>query len=149
MTKKELKEYSVRITQSTKTGLVVITYEIILNYLQTGKAAFEKGEIKDFVFNVNKAKQFVNNLSGCLDFKYTISKELFEIYLFINRTLSECVVKKDGSKVQNIIGIIEKLKTAFAEVGKNEKTGPVMENTEKIYAGLTYSKGKLNEITLR
>lgn len=149
MTKKDLKDYSVRITQSSKTGLVVITYEIIINYLDSAKKAFEKDDLKEFVFNVNKAKQFVNQLSSCLDFKYSISKELFEIYLFINRTLSESVIKKDVVNIQSIIGIVEKLKSAFSEVGKNEKNGSVMENTEKIYAGLTYSKGKLNEITIR
>lgn len=149
MTKKDIKDYSVRITQSSKTGLVVITYEIIINYLNSANKAFEKDELKDFVFNVNKAKQFVNQLSSCLDFKYSISKELFEIYLFINRTLSESVIKKDAVNIKSIIGIAEKLKSAFSEVGKNEKTGSVMENTEKIYAGLTYSKGKLNEITIR
>lgn len=149
MTKKEIKEFSVRITQSSKTGLVVITFEIINNYLGSAKDAYEKSEVKDFIFNVNKAKQFVNELSSCLDFKYDISKELFEIYLFVNRTLSDCVIKKDDSNIERIMGIVEKLKSAFGEVGKNEKSGTLMDNTEKIYAGLTYSKGKLNEVTLR
>lgn len=149
MTKKELQEYSIRVTQSSKTGLVVITYEIIINYLETAKKVFDETDIKEFVYNINKSKQFVNELSGCLDFKYKISLELFEIYLFINKTLVEAIVKKDKTNINSVISMIEKLKDSFEKISKDEKPGSLMENTEKIYAGLTYSKGKLNEYTVR
>ena len=149
MTKKELQEYSIRVTQSSKTGLVVITYEIITNYLESAKKAYDVEDIKDFIHNINKAKQFVNELSSCLDFKYKISLELFEIYLYINRVLVDAVIKKDKDQIDSIIGIIGKLKEAFSKISEEEKIGSVMNNTEKIYAGLTYSKGKLNEYTVR
>lgn len=149
MTKKELQEYAIRVTQSSKTGLVVITYEIITSYLDTAKKVYDKENIKEFVYNINKAKQFVNELSSCLDFKYKISLELLEIYLYINRVLVASVIKKDADQIDRIIGIINKLKSAFGKISEEEKPGTVMENTEKIYAGLTYSKGKLNEYTVR
>ncbi len=77
MTKEEIREYTLRISQRSKMELIVITLEIIENYLNVAM----KGE--ELVYNVNKAKQFINRLSGCLDFKYPISKELFEACSFL------------------------------------------------------------------
>jgi flagellar protein FliS len=67
----------------------------------------------------------------------------------MNRILSEVVLKKDIEKISIVLGMTGKLKTAFKEVSEKEPSGAVMKNTDKVYAGLTYSKGKLNEYKVR
>ena len=64
MTKEEIKEFSLRIADSSKTELVVITYDIIINYIDGAIKAYEEEELENVVFNLQKAKQFVNNLSS-------------------------------------------------------------------------------------
>ena len=44
--------------------------------------------------------------------------------------------------------VMGKLKDAFIEVAKEDDSAPVMENTQQLYAGLTYGKGALNEVLL-
>ena len=44
--------------------------------------------------------------------------------------------------------VMTKLKEAFEEVAKQDTSGPLMENTQQVYAGLTYGKGSLNEVLI-
>ena len=60
MTKEEMKEFSLRIAESSKTELVVITYDVILNYVESAVKAHKDNELDLVVFNLQKAKQFVN-----------------------------------------------------------------------------------------
>lgn len=149
MTKEEMKGYSLRITQSSKSQLVVITYEIIVNYLNAANEAFKAGRTEDFIFNIKKAKHFVDNLISSLDLTYQLSLELLSIYLFINRSLVEAIVKKKDSQIEKLVCIMDKLRAGFEEISKEDKSGPVIKDAPKVYAGLTYSKDKLNEYTPR
>lgn len=149
MTKVEIRDYTLKITQSSKTQLVVISYEIIINYLTSAKTSLEFNDTKDFLSNIKKAKEFVDNLLSSLDLQYKLSFELMNIYLFINRCLIEALAKKESNKIDRIISMIEKLKVGFMEVSKVDHSGPVIKDAQKVYAGLTYGKGTLNEYTVR
>ncbi len=63
----------------------------------------------------------------------------------MNNALVRADIRKDISETERIIGMLKKLQAAFAEVGKEDDSGPMMENTQQVYAGLTYSKSSLNE----
>jgi len=80
MTREELKDYAMRICQGSKEDLVVTTFYIIDNYLEDARNAYKEGRMKDFVYALNKAKQFVNNLSSSLNYKYALAFELRNIY---------------------------------------------------------------------
>jgi len=41
--------------------------------------------------------------------------------------------------------VLKKLLIGFEGVSKEDHSGPMMRNTQQLYAGLTYGKGKLNE----
>jgi flagellar protein FliS len=41
---------------------------------------------------------------------------------------------------------MEKLRKSFEEVAKQDTSGSVVQNSQKVYAGLTYGKGTLNEV---
>lgn len=149
MTKEEINIFSKRVAQSSKSELVVISYEIILNYIASAKAELAKEDTEKFLFNVKKAKQFVNDLSSVLDFTQKISFELMNIYMYVDRCLVKSIVKRDNCDLDTVESVISKLKTAFEEVSKADDSGAMMKNGEQIYAGLTYGRGVLNEVTMR
>ncbi|MBE5925452.1 MAG: flagellar protein FliS [Lachnospiraceae bacterium] len=149
MTKEEINVFSKRVAQSSKSELIVISYEIILNYIESAKIELAKENTEKFVFNVKKAKQFVNDLSSVLDFTQKISFELMNIYMFIDRCLIKSMVKKMDCELSTVESIIGKLKVAFEEVSKSDDSGAMMKNGEHIYAGLTYGRGVLNEVAIR
>jgi flagellar protein FliS len=140
MNKEQIREYSMRISQSNRTQVVVITYEIIINYLDSGRVCLDNGNDTEFVFNVKKARQFVNQLSSALDFKYEISYELMNLYMYASDCLLKSELRREDVNLSTVRNMMEKLREAFAKVSESDNSGAVMQGGEKVYAGLTYGK---------
>ena len=102
MTKEQINEFSMRISQSNKTQIVVVTFEIIINYIDSALEAMHKDKTDDFVFNVKKARQFVNQLSTSLDFRYGIAVELMNLYLFANDCLLKSELRKQNVELEAV-----------------------------------------------
>lgn len=145
-----MKNFSLRIAESSKTELVVITYDIILNYIDSAAKAYGEKDLDAVVFNLQKAKQFVNNLSSCLDFKYGVSHELMRLYIYINNCLVKDIVKRRMSNADQIKAIITKLRDSYNEICPLDSSGKVMKNSEQVYVGYTYGRtSTLNEVIVR
>jgi len=142
MTKDEIKEFSMRIAQSNKTQLVVISYEIIVNYIESAKSSEDE---KDFIFNIQKAQQFLNDLTSALDYSYEISYDLLSLYSYANRCFVKSIAKKQQCDLDTVKNMMLKLRESFEKVSKEDKSGPVIKNVEPVYAGMTYGKNSLNE----
>lgn len=150
MTKEEMKEFSLRIAESSKTELVVITYDVILNYVESAVKAHKDNELDLVVFNLQKAKQFVNNLSSCLDFKYEISHQLMRLYIYVNNCLVKDIAKRNPANAENVKAVISKLRDSYNEISPLDKSGKVMRNSEQVYVGYTYGRtSTLNEVIVR
>ncbi|MCR5792893.1 MAG: flagellar protein FliS [Lachnospiraceae bacterium] len=154
MDTKKFQEYSARITQASRSQLVVITFEIIIESIRDAMVSYNKNDIAAFQKELNRGKLLINEKIGALDMQYDISKELFQIYEYCGRMIAEAFVKGTSAvspkleedKLNRVISIMERLKSSFEQVAKQDESGPVMKNTQKLYAGLTYSRKSLNEV---
>ncbi len=150
MTKEQIQQFTVRIANCNKTELVVITYDIILTYLDEAQRSYDLNDMEGFVFNVKKARQYVNNLTTNLDLQYSISYELLRLYMFIDKSLFQGILKKKPVNFQCLNEMIERLKASFVEVAKQDTSKSVLNNTQEVYAGYTYSRGGgLNEMVMK
>lgn len=145
MTKEEKNAFSYRIMQASPTQLVVILYEMAECYVKQAISNAEAGNIDEFRADLKNAGRVINELNHALDLKYEISLQFMQIYVFINRAMIRASVSKETAELTRCMGMLGKLKAAFAQISGEDKRGPVMENTQQVYAGLTYSKGSLNE----
>lgn len=148
MTKEQLGEYTRRITQTNRTGLVVITYEIIDQYLDDAAKALELYNLEDYVFNIKKARQFLNQLMNTLDFKYAISIQLLNVYRFAEDCLIKCELRRKDVHLQEVRDILMDLQKAFAAVAQQDTTGAVMMNTQAVYEGFTYGRNGRNNVNV-
>lgn len=148
MTKEEISDFSKRIAQSNKTQLVVLTYEMILNYLDSAKKSFDDGNEGDFVFNLQKSKQFIDNLVSSLDFKYEMSYDLYSLYGYANKCITKSIIKKKNCELDAVIKMISKLMESFDKISDQDDSGIAMKNSGAVYAGLTYGKSDINEMTV-
>lgn len=150
MTKEQIQQFTVRIASCNKTELVVITYDIILTYLEEAQNCYDANDVEGFLFNVKKARQYVNNLTTTLDLQYSISYELLRLYMFIDKSLFQGVLKKKPVNFQCLNEMIERLKASFVEVAKQDTSKAVLNNTSEVHAGYTYSRGGgLNEMVMK
>ena len=145
MTKEEIRDYCRKVTQSSGTELVAITLELAANYLEEADGCKLPAELVEFRLAIGKARQCIGELISSLDMKYEISAQLLRIYLFMNQALLRADIRKDASELRRIAAMLNRLKAAFVAIKDMDKSGPVMQNAQQVYAGLTYSKGSLNE----
>lgn len=148
MTKEQLGDYTRRITQTNRTGLVVIIFEVIGQYLEEAKDVLAKGDIEAYVFNIKKARQFLNQLMNSLDFKYPIALELFSIYRFAEDSLIKCELRRMDVNLQVVKESLNILQTAFEKVAEQDPTGAVMRNTQTVYEGFTYGRDGRNHVNV-
>lgn len=147
MTDEKIREYTLRISQSNKTEIVVISYEIILEYIRAAKKSYELGDKEELVKNLKKAKQFVNDLTSNLDLRYGISGELMNLYRYSNQVLLSGIIKRNIEGLNVVENIMMNLRSSFIEVAKSDNRGNAIKGSEQVYAGLTYgSNSKLNEV---
>lgn len=146
MRNEDLRAFTARISQANGSELVVIVYEIILKDIESAKEAFDAQDHTKFTRDVDHAVKFVNELINTLDFEYAISYDLMQLYLYCNKQLIEATLKKDIKPLESATKVLTSLLKGFNEVAKQDKSEPLMSNTQQVYAGLTYGKGSLNEM---
>ncbi|MCH5267246.1 MAG: flagellar protein FliS [Lachnospiraceae bacterium] len=148
MTGEEKKEYTARVAQANRTELVVIIYELLLDSVHEGERAYESGDRTGGEKHIRKAQAYLQELMGSLDLKYEISLQLRRLYRYVNEQLIASIIRQEPVQLDSVCEVIEGLMESFAEVAKQDTSGPVMDNGQQIYAGLTYGKGTLNEVSL-
>lgn len=138
-------KYVAKIASATSANLVVINFEIILDYLQQSKQTINNE--KDFEFNISKARQFLTELRCSLNMQYEISSYLLTMYNYVDRYLAKFLFSKNLNDLEEAEKVLKTIMSAFVEIeNKNDDKTKVMENTDAIYAGLTYGKnGMLSE----
>ena len=132
-----IRTYSYRISQANRTELVVIIYDLALDYL---KEACEVEEIEEKRHAIVGAQRAIDELIVGLNMEFDLSKNLFVIYNFVKRRLISNFARFDRDEVCKLQNILLKLRQSFYEVSKVDESASLMKNTQNVYAGLTYSK---------
>lgn len=146
MTKEMIQDFSMRVTQASRSELVVIMYEIILREMEYAKETFESGDMEAYEKELTKVGRFVNELMGALDYSIGISYQLMSLYIFANKQITVAKTQKQPELLEGATEVFEKLLVGYQKVSEEDTSGPVMKNTQQVYAGLTYGRGTLNEM---
>lgn len=138
-------EFTARITNANRSALVVILYDMILEYMKDAENALDSNDSTNFAEELEKARECVKELVSALDMQYELSGELARLYLYVNRTITRSIVKKEKGELDSARNVITGLRESFAAVAKQDNSPVIMNNAQEIYAGLTYGKNSLNE----
>ena len=137
MDREAIKTYSYRISQATRSELVVIVYDIIRDYLKDAVSTSDNAVFKE---KLHMAMRGIDQLITGLDMQYELSGNLYVLYNYMKRTLIGAQVSYDKNVVNSIYDMLGQLRQSFYEVSRHGNSAPLMKNTEKVYSGLTYSK---------
>ena len=83
-----------------------------------------------------------------LDYKYAISRNLLSLYEFVQRKLVSSDIGGEDRGIDDAAKVISGLRESYAKIASQDESGSVMENSQTVYAGLTYGKGSLNEMNM-
>ncbi len=148
MDKESKKIYTTRISQANRSELVVIIYELMLGSLTEAKEALDREDFDTADVELKRAQGFLCELRGSLDFQFPVSYRLVSLYRYVNEQLVKSITRRKDVNLDSCERVLKRLKQSFEEIAKQDVSGPVMENSQQVYAGLTYGKGSLNEVAI-
>jgi flagellar protein FliS len=145
MNNERIKAFTARVTQASRSELTVILYEMILAEIKEAREAFEKCDMKTFDKELKLAQKYITELHATLNYSYAISYDLLSLYLYVNKRIIQAILRRIPDTLDSAESVLNKLLVGFEGVRQTDNSGPVMRNTQQLYAGLTYGKGYLNE----
>ena len=127
MKKEQIVDFTRRISQANRSGLVVVMYDIFFTYLDDARAAYDAADWDAYKEALRRAQRAIDELISALNFSYDMAKNLYSIYVFCRDSIAKSLYKRD---------------LADAEQDHSE---PLMKNTQQVYAGYTYGRDNLVE----
>jgi flagellar protein FliS len=145
MEKEQIRDFTRRLSQCNRGGLIVIMYDIYFAYADEAKKAYENKDHAGYKTAVHRAQDTLTRLIGALDFSYPIAKNLYALYMYARNMLSRALYENSPEGIREADRILSRLYDAFAEAAKGDDSAPLMSNTQQVYAGMTYGRSQLNE----
>lgn len=139
------KEFTRRLSQCNSGEMIVIMYDIVFAYMDEAKQAYHSCCYEEYKAAVKKSQGAIDTLIGALDLKYPIAKDLRKLYVYTKNCLAKAIYQNRTDGIDEAEKILKRLYTSFCEVAKSDTSGPLMRNTQQVYAGMTYGKTSLNE----
>lgn len=145
MNSAKVKDFQNKIVNAGQGDLLLITYEMLFVSIEEAIEGIEQD--KDDLFNQSmvRAHRLLRELSDNLNFIYDVSKDLMSIYIYINKELIEASLHLDTEPLIRSLDVLKVLYNGFDEVNEVDEKKPIIKNSQRVYAGLTYGKGTLNE----
>ena len=82
---------------------------------------------------------------GSLHQEYEPAPTLLRLYLFCIRRLARAGQRRDSEPFGEIKRVIVPLHDAYQQIAGQNSAGPIMGNSQAVYAGLTYGRSSLTE----
>lgn len=132
------------VANASRVELLCITYELFLHHIEEALKKDKESRQE----RINHAKEVLLNLTEDLNFEMAIASDLFNIYIYVQNILINFY--KEDNQLKEAYELIEMIYQSYLKLAMQEKDAvPVMQNTENIYAGMTYGKGYLNEMVMQ
>jgi flagellar protein FliS len=142
----ELKhEFTRRISSANSTELVVILYDMVLCYTDDAEEALKTDNDHEFFSSISRIRNCINELMCSLHMEYEPASALLSLYRYCIRKLSTAGIRKSIAALDEIRKVMKPLRDSYAELVSLNTSGPVMNNSETVYAGFTYGKNDVNE----
>lgn len=105
--------------------LTLMLYNGAVQFSTKAKQAIEQNNIADTNHYVQRAQNIVYELISSLDTKQggELARNLKSLYFYIIDRLMEANIKKLTSPLDEVIGMLEELKSAWEEIGKRGTLG--------------------------
>lgn len=145
MTFEKKQEFTLKITQANKTQMITILYEMVIYYLDEAIDLIGIGRKDEAERSLLNAQCCIDELIGSLNLDYELAQNLYQIYIFSKRELTVAGATFSIHRIWRVQKNFKNLHEAYATMEKEDTSGSIMGNTQKVYAGLTYGRYSLNE----
>lgn len=148
MTEEQIKDYTLRISQANYSGLAAVIVELALVQLHETMQTMDTDKKDIYQANVKKAERYVSELISSMNLQDYCGLRIARMLVDAHRNLVIARISGKHSLLQDTVTVLEELKPVFDRIAQEDHEPPVMQNTQKVYAGLTYGKHSLNEMAV-
>jgi flagellar protein FliS len=145
MTRDQIRDFTLKISQANQSGLILILTDMCRIYMDDCVLCFNDGDTQGFKRNLELSLKGVNELIACFNPANKQAREVISLLRYIYGRLASSQVKRRPVDMEQCVSILGRLRVGFEKLHELDDEGPVMRNTHQVYAGLTYSRGTLNE----
>jgi len=145
MTAEEMDIYKMRISQAGVAELAIVMLEMEMQWIDEAVAAFEKKNMEEYEDIISKAQSTQVELMNVLNMENTVAVDMYSVFVFINKLLIESKIKRQPQDLVRCREMLAKFHKSIQAIAYTDTGGPVMKQSEKIYAGLTYGEHGLVE----
>lgn len=145
MTEEQMNIYKMRISQAGIVEFTLIMLEMEMQWMAEALEAHQLQDTDMFLGCVERAQAVQVELMNVLNLDNEIATDVYAVFAFVNRHLIQAKRKQEPLDIKRCKDMLEKYYVGFKEIAATDKGGPVMEQSEKVYAGLTYGAGGLIE----
>ncbi len=145
MDRETIRGFAARTAQASGSGLIVILYELALTRIDEARKAYDNNDMALYDRELKAVQRYIYELMSALDLKQGISYDLLSLYLYTSKRIVTALAKRDPEYLPSAETVINKLMEAFIKISETDTSGPLMRNSQQLYAGLTYGRGSLNE----
>ena len=145
MNRDKISAFTLKIASSNGCGLISILYDIYEEYEKDAIDDFKAGNVYSAIEATKKCAEVVSHLQKDLNFEYKVSGNLYALYDYVQRNVAKSIYKANSDGLKEAKKVMDELGDAFEQLAEQDKSKPLMGNTQKVIAGITYGKGTLNE----
>lgn len=145
MTDEEMNVYKMRITQAGIGEMALVMLEMEMQWMDEALEAYGGKNVDEFVMCVNKAQSVQVELMNILNMENQTAVDVYSVFAFINKELIRAKIKREPLDMKRCRNLLQRYHKSFEAVAKTDTGGPLMAQSEKVYAGLTYGSGGLVE----
>lgn len=101
--------------------ILIAVYDELIKQLNIATISFENNDLPEINRSLQKSQRIINELRATLNYDYEISKNLEELYNFLNRAIMNANIKKDPSDLKDVLEIATELRNAFSTAEKSTR----------------------------
>ena len=96
--------------------LTLMLYDGCIKFLRKAQACHNENDYCGFNTNIQRVQDILTELMTTLDFQYDIAHHLYNLYSFFHRETVSINIKKEASKITQIVDLIVDLRNTWQEV---------------------------------
>lgn len=145
MTEEQKDTYKMRITQAGVADYLLILLEMEMQWIEEGLVFYEQKEIDGFLSCVEKAQSVQQELMNLLNLENVVAMDVYSVFVYINKQLINAKIKRTPLDINRCKDLLMRYHNSFSHIAESDHEGPIMAESEKVYAGLTYGSSGLVE----
>ena len=98
-------------------------YDGLVTALKQAIPACEQKQVQKAHDDLMKAQEIITQLMATLNMEYEIAGNLYQLYDYYTRRLIQANLKKDPAIVEEVLGMVLKLRSAWATAEKELRSG--------------------------